>query len=45
MVYTGISAAVDWADVFTGLAAVAVAVAGLYVAIRGARTLLGFIKR
>jgi hypothetical protein len=45
MDYTLISGAVDWAAVLTGLGAVAVALAGLYVAARGARMLLGFIRR
>lgn len=45
MDYTSITAAVDWADALTALAGVGVAVAGVLVAIRGARILLGFIRR
>lgn len=44
MDYTGITAAVDWTDVFTGLAGVAVALAGILVARKGAKVLLGFIR-
>jgi len=43
--YATLSAAADFDTVFTGLLAVGAAVAGLYVAIRGARVLLGFIRR
>lgn len=45
MDYTSIVGAVDFAGVMTGLAAVAVAVAGVLIAIRGARILLSFIRR
>ncbi|MES9961691.1 MAG: hypothetical protein ABW089_14770 [Sedimenticola sp.] len=45
MDYTAITTAVDWSGVLTGLGAVAVAVAGLAVAVRGARILVGFIRR
>jgi len=45
MDYTDISAAASWTAALTELGTVAVAVAGLYVAIRGARVLLGFIRR
>ncbi|MET0082678.1 MAG: hypothetical protein ABW079_06660 [Sedimenticola sp.] len=45
MDYTAITSAVDWAGVLTGLGAVALAIAGLNVAIRGARILVGFIRR
>lgn len=43
MDYTTITSAVDFAGVMTGVGAVAAAVAGLYIAIRGARILIGFI--
>lgn len=45
MDYTVISGAVDFDAVLTALGVVAAAVALLYVAIRGSRTLLGFVKR
>lgn len=45
MDYDLISAAVVWTDVLTGMGAVAVALAGLLVAKRGAKMLLGFIGR
>lgn len=45
MDYTALVTAVDWSAALTALGAVAVAAAGLYIAIRGARTVLGFIKR
>lgn len=45
MDYTAITGAVDFASVMTGLGAVGVSLAGLYIGIRGARILLGFIKR
>lgn len=44
MDYTVITAAVDWAGVLTGIGVVAAALAGLYVAIKGGRTLLGFLR-
>ena len=40
-----ITAAADWTTVIAGIGTVAAAVAGLYVVIRGGRTLLGFIRR
>lgn len=43
MDYTTITGAVDFAGVMTGVGSVAAAVAGLYIAIRGARILIGFI--
>jgi len=45
MDYTLITGAVDWAAVLTGLGVVAVSLAGLAVAVRGAKMLLGFIRR
>jgi len=45
MDYTVLAAAADWDAALTGLTAVAVAVAGVYVAIRGGRILLSFIRR
>lgn len=45
MDFTAIADAVDWAGVLTGLGVVAVAIAGLLVAKRGAKILLGFIGR
>lgn len=45
MDFTTITDAVDWAGVLTGLGVVAVAIAGLLVAKRGARLLLGFIGK
>lgn len=45
MDYEAIAGAVDWADVLTGLGLVAVALAGVLVAKRGAKLLLGFIGR
>jgi len=44
MDYTTISGAVDWAGVLTGIGVVAAALAGLFVAIKGSRVLLRFIK-
>ncbi|MCF1185016.1 hypothetical protein L0E83_16410 [Marichromatium gracile] len=45
MDYTTITAAVDWSAVLTGIGTIAVAIAGLLVAKRGAKILLGFIGR
>lgn len=45
MDYALISAAVDWADVLTAMGVVAVAIAGILVAKRGARMLLSFLGR
>lgn len=45
MDYTTITGAVDFAGVITGIGAVAVAVAGVAIAMRGARLLLGFVRR
>jgi len=45
MDFTAITAAVDFADVMTGLGVVAAAVAGVYIGIRGARILLSFVRR
>jgi len=45
MTYADIAAAADWTAALAGLTDVAVAVAGVYVAIRGGRILLSFIRR
>jgi len=45
MDYTALADAADWTAALTGLGAVAVAVAGVYVAIRGGRILLSFIRK
>ncbi len=45
MDYTTITAAVDFAGVITGIGAVAVVLAGVYVARKGAKMLLGFFGR
>jgi hypothetical protein len=42
--YSTIGLAVDWADVFTVMATVAVAIVGLLVAMKGAKTLFRLIK-
>lgn len=43
--YNTIASSVNFADVVTALGTVAVAVGGLYLAMRGARALLSFIRR
>ena len=43
--YAAIESAVDWADVITGIAAIAALVAGVLVVKRGARMLLSMIGR
>jgi hypothetical protein len=45
MDYTTMTAAVDFATVATGVLAVGVALAGIYVGIKGARILLNFLRR
>jgi len=45
MDYTVIADAADWTTALVSLGVVGLAVGGLYVAIRGARTLLGFIRK
>lgn len=45
MDYSAISTAVNFGTVLTALGTTAVAVAGLYLAIRGARVLIGLIRR
>lgn len=45
MDYTSITAAVDWEDVLTGIAAVGAALAIVLVGKRGVRALLGMIGR
>lgn len=42
--YSAITAAVDWADVVTGIAAIAALVAGVKVVKAGVRMLLGMIR-
>ena len=44
MDYTTITAAVDWTGVLAGIGAIAVTLAGLYVAVRGAKILIAFIR-
>lgn len=43
--YDAITAAVDWADVITGIGVVAAAVAGVLIVMRGSRMLLAMIRR
>lgn len=43
--YDGIIAAVDWADVVTGITAIAALVAAVLVVMRGSRMLLRMIGR
>lgn len=43
--YAAITAAVDWSDVITGIAAIAALVAAVLVVKRGAKMLLGMIGR
>lgn len=42
--FTPITAGVDWGSVITGILAVAALAAGVYVAVRGAKMLLGMIR-
>lgn len=42
--FTPITAGVDWASVITGILAVAALAAGVYVAVRGSKMLLGMIR-
>lgn len=42
--YSTITAAVDWTSVVTGVLAVAALVAAVYVAVKGAKMLLGMIR-
>ena len=44
MDYTTMIAAVDFAGVLTAVGTVAAALAGVYVAIKGANILLGFLR-
>ena len=44
MDYTVITGAVDWAGVLTGIGVVAAALAGVYVAIKGARMLISYLR-
>jgi len=43
--YDGITAAVDWADVITGITAIAALVAAVLVVMRGSKMLLRMIGR
>jgi len=45
MDYTAITGAVDFATLLTAVGTVAVSVAGLLLAVRGARVLLAFIRK
>ncbi|MCU7812600.1 MAG: hypothetical protein KZQ77_15435 [Candidatus Thiodiazotropha sp. (ex Notomyrtea botanica)] len=45
MDYTALTTAVDYTALIAGLGGVAAVLAGLFVAIRGGRTFLSFIKR
>lgn len=45
MDYSSLTSAVDFTTVGTGVLAVAAALAGIYVGIKGARMLVGFIRR
>jgi len=45
MDYTTLIAAVDFATVQTAILGVSVALAGLFISTRGARIVLGFMKR
>lgn len=45
MDYSTMTAAVDFTTVATGILAVGVALAGVYIGIKGARILLGFLRR
>ena len=42
--FSGITSAVDWGSVVTGIIAVAALAAAVYVAVRGAKMLLGMIR-
>jgi hypothetical protein len=42
--YTALTSAVDFAGVITAVLAIAATLAGLYVAIRGAKTVVGMIR-
>jgi len=44
-IVTSITAEVDWAAVGTGIGVVAGGLAGIYVIMKGARMLLGMIRR
>lgn len=43
--FTTLTAAVDFSTVVTGVMAVAVAIVGVYLAARGARMLLAFVRK
>lgn len=43
--FTTITGAVDFSTVITGVMAVAVAIVGVYLAARGARMLLAFVRK
>lgn len=42
--YTALTSSVDYSGVITAVLAIAATLAGLYVAIRGAKTVLGMIR-
>lgn len=42
--FSPITAGVDWSTVITGILAVAALAAGVYVAVKGAKMLLGMLK-
>lgn len=42
--YTSLTSSVDYSGVITAVLAIAATLAGLYVAIRGAKTVLGMIR-
>lgn len=43
--FTTLTSAVDFSTVITGVMAVAVAIVGVYLAARGARMLLAFVRK
>jgi hypothetical protein len=45
MDYTALTNAIDFTGALTALGAVAVTVGGLYIAIRGARIVLSFVRK
>lgn len=45
MDYAALTAAVDFSDALTAVGAVAVAIAGVLIGIRGVRLVLGFLGR
>lgn len=43
--YTTITSAVDWTGVATGIGAIAVAAAGVFIVLSGARFIIGMIRK